>query len=302
MTQISKRKTVAQIATLRGQGIHSGEQVTLRIRPAACGTGLVFISEKHRSQVAVSPFHVVGTTNAVTLGNREWHVQTVEHLLAALAAAGISDALLEVDAPEIPIMDGSSEPFYQAVQDAGIVEYEEQLEPIRLHTPVWVVDGEKYLVALPDDQLRVTYSIDFNHPLLKGQTISMDLGGDRLAREILPARTFGFLKDVEAMKAKGLIKGGSIENAIVLTDDGYLNESLRFEQECVRHKVLDLIGDLYLLGRPLIAHLIASRAGHALDVALGRKIYTQVAMNELQQRKETRFAGGPLRASEGQVR
>jgi UDP-3-O-[3-hydroxymyristoyl] N-acetylglucosamine deacetylase len=283
------RRTISREARLSGIGLHSGETVNLWLAPAPAGTGLVFRSTTpDQGDIAVSPFNVIDTVNAVTLGNRRWKVQTVEHLLAALAALSITDLYMTLDSFEAPILDGSSAGFYEALTGAGVVDLDERLEPIRLQTAAWVVDGDKYLVALPHDGLRVTYSIDFNHPLLRAKTIQIDLDGDALAREILPARTFGFLRDVEAMRARGLIKGASIDNAVVLTEDGYLNDSLRFEEECVRHKILDLIGDLYLLGRPLHAHLIASRAGHTLDAALARKIYTQAAMDELSRRKEDR--------------
>ncbi len=281
----SHRRTIAREIQLRGIGLHSGETVHLHCAPASAGTGLVFRhTNRNYGEIQVSPFNVTETVNAVTLASRHWRVQTVEHLLAALAALRISDLYLTLDAQEIPIMDGSSAEFYAALVDAGVVDLPESLAPIRLQNAAWVVEGNKYLVALPHDGLRITYTIDFDHPDLRGRTLTIDLDDEGIAREILPARTFGFLRDVEALKAKGLIKGASEENAVVLTDDGYLN-ALRFPEECVRHKALDLIGDLYLLARPVEAHFIAHRAGHALDVALARKIYMQAAMDELGRRK-----------------
>lgn len=282
---VCRRRTLAHTIDLSGVGLHSGEIVHLRCEPAPAGSGLVFRHNKaSNGEIPVSPFHVAETVNAVTLANRSWRVQTVEHLLAALAALRITDLYLFLDAQEIPIMDGSAAEFYAAFASAGIVELDEELSPIQLKNPAWVVDGNKYLVALPHDGLRISYTIDFNHPDLRGQSMTMDLDDETIAREILPARTFGFLRDVEALKARGLIKGASAENAVVLTDDGYLNER-RFPEECVRHKALDLIGDLYLLARPVEAHFIAHRAGHAMDVALARKIQMQAAMDELGRRK-----------------
>lgn len=282
------RKTIKNPIKLEGKGIHSGERVHLNLLPAECGQGLVFRSIQKDStlgsRIEVSPENVKGTVHAVTLSNGDWQIQTVEHVLAALATAGVTDLTMEVDSQEVPIMDGSAQPFYMGLMSAGIHEYAEEIEPIKIHTPVWVVEDNKYLVALPHAGLRITYNIDFPHPELRGQSISLDIDESTLAEQILPARTFGFLKEVEAMKARGLIKGASEENAVVLTETGYLND-LRYPEECVRHKVLDLIGDLYLLGRPLQGHFIASRAGHALDVALGRNILAQQRADELSNRR-----------------
>ncbi len=279
------RATVRGPVTIAGTGLHSGRTVTLKLFPARAGTGLVFLPVKgNKGKIPVSPFYVTDTRQAVTLGNRNWEVRTVEHLLAGLAAAGVTDAFLEIDALEIPIMDGSSAPFYDAVMAVGIEPFRVPLDPIRLTTPIWVVDKDRYLVALPHDTTRVTYSIDFDHPALRGQTLVIDLDQKSFVTEIASARTFGFYRDLEAMQARGLARGASPDNAVVLTDDGYMNE-LRYENECLRHKVLDLIGDLYLMGRPLQAHVIAHRAGHSLDVTLAKQILTRAAMDELASRK-----------------
>jgi len=281
------RRTVRNPVLLKGAGLHSGETVRLEMAPAPAGTGLIFRNtDASLGDIPVSPFHVSETVNAVTLSNRKWRVQTVEHLLAALATLGLTDLILTLDAEEVPILDGSSLVFYEAL--AGETQdLAESVAPVRLTNAVWVVEGDKYLVALPHDGLRVTYSIDYNHPLLRGKSMTIDLDPETLAREILPKRTFGFLRDVEALSAKGLIKGAGLENAVVLTEDGAVNE-MRHPEECIRHKILDLIGDLYLLGRPLHAHIIASKAGHALDVSLARKILTTAAMDELGRRRGQR--------------
>lgn len=185
-------------------------------------------------------------------------------------------------------MDGSSLPFWEGIRSSGIKELEETIEPIRISHPMWVVDGDKYLVMLPSDELKVTYNIDFNHPLLRGQSYTTKLDENILGEDILPARTFGFLKDVEALQSRGLALGGSLDNAVVLTDDGYLNESLRYENECVRHKILDLVGDLAVMGRPFLGHLIASKAGHALDISLAKCIMSKVTGDELTSFKSKR--------------
>lgn len=280
------RRTLKSETTVTGVGVHSGETVHLKMTPAPAGTGLVLrSSSREDGEIEVSPYRVVNTLNAVTLSNGKWQVQTVEHLLAALATASVTDLYIELDSFELPIMDGSGAEFYAAIMTAGVVELDEMIEPIRLTSAVWVVEGDKYLVALPHDGLRVSYHIDYQHPLLSGKSLTIDLDAETLADEILPARTFGFLRDVDHLKSKGLIKGASLDNAVVLTEDHYLNDDLRFPEECIRHKVLDLIGDMYLLARPIQAHFIASKAGHGLDVALARRIMTQVSVDELARKR-----------------
>jgi UDP-3-O-[3-hydroxymyristoyl] N-acetylglucosamine deacetylase len=279
------RKTVAKTIRMEGIGLHSGRTVHLNIHPAEFGTGLQFLHGRALSftKIPVHVDYVVDTGNAVTLGRDGVRIQTIEHLMAALHSLGITDAKLEIDSNEVPIMDGSSLPFLESIQDTGFEISKQEIQPIEIHNPIWVVDGDKYLVLLPADTLKVTYSIDFKHPLLQGQTLTTELDTDTILNDILPARTFGFLKDVEYLQSKGLALGGSLDNAVVLTEDGYLNDSLRFENECVRHKVLDLIGDLAVLGRPFTGHLIASKAGHALDISLARCILEQERQNELRQ-------------------
>lgn len=294
----ANRATIQKTKLIQGIGLHSGEEVHLKISPARAGNGLVFrASGSQKGDIPVTPFNVVDTLQAVTLGNSNWRISTVEHLLAGLATAGITDADFEIDAPEIPIMDGSARPFYEAIQEAGVQDLGVPCEPIVINTPVWVVEGDKYVIALPHDGFRVTYTINFNHPMLNGRTLNMDLSTQMCAEEILPARTFGFFKEAEALKAKGLALGASLDNAVVMTDDGYMNESLRFENECVRHKALDLIGDLYLMGRPIQAHIIASKAGHKLDVALGKNILNAKAKDELTARRRVPVESAAVRSS-----
>jgi len=284
------RATLKKEITIEGIGLHSGCKVTLKLIPAPAGNGLVFRGRGSRTQgdIPVTPYHVIDTQQAVTLGNGVWTVSTVEHLLAALAVAGVTDLDMEIDAPEMPILDGSAEPFYMAVMEAGIRDLDEPLEPITLNFPVWAVQEDRYIIALPYDGFRVTYGISFDHPLLRGQSLTLDLNSETCVTDILPARTFGFFKDLKHMQSKGLALGASLDNAIVLTDDGVMNEALRFENECIRHKTLDLLGDLFLIGRPLKAHIIASKAGHMLDVALGQNILDITSGDELEMRREIR--------------
>jgi UDP-3-O-[3-hydroxymyristoyl] N-acetylglucosamine deacetylase len=292
MNSNTKRKTIKNKISLNGIGLHSGKTVKMQLHPADSGTGINFIpnsSSSKKFKIPVSLDYVVDTSNAVTLGDGIHTIQTVEHLLAALYTRGITDLLIEIDSLEIPIMDGSSLPFMEAISPENMIEHEDEVEPIRVMNPVWVVDGDKYLVILPSDSLKVTYHIDFKHPLLKGQSYTTEIDNSILEKEILPARTFGFLKDVKALQERGLALGGSLNNAIVLSEDGYLNESLRFDNECVRHKILDLVGDLSIVGRPIIGHILASKAGHALDISMGKLLLSKFTGNEISKFKSKRY-------------
>ncbi len=294
------RATLANTVTIEGTGIHSGETGQIVLKPAEAGTGLIFKGTGSRiGDIPVSPFYAQDGVQAVTLGNRHWQIKTVEHLLCAMAAAGISDCIMETTMSEVPILDGSSQPFYDLIMEAGVQDLDEPMEPLKLSNPVWVIENDRYVVALPSEEFKVTYTIDYPHPMLRGQTMTMGLNAENLIEDILPARTFGFLKDVEELRKRGLIQGGSLDNAVVLTEDGYLNDDLRFEDECIRHKILDLVGDLYLLGRPLKAHIVAFRAGHSLDISLGKKIQTRIAMDELASRKERIERAEPVSISGG---
>ena len=288
---LKKRRTIKNEITISGIGLHSGKQVTMKMHPAESGDGITFIpnsSSFKKFKIPVSLEYVVDTSNAVTLGDGIYTIQTVEHLLAALHTRGITDMLIEIDSLEIPIMDGSSQPFMEAIPLESIHEFSEEVEPIRVINPIWVVDGDKYLVILPSDTLKITYHIDFKHPLLRGQSFTTDINEEILEKEILPARTFGFLRDVKALQERGLAMGGSLDNAIVLSDEGYLNESLRFENECVRHKILDLVGDLSIIGRPIIGHILASKAGHALDISMGKLLLSKFTGDEVSKFKSKR--------------
>lgn len=194
MKEILYRRSIQDTVRIKGIGLHSGKEVNLTAHPAPSGTGIVFEYRKGLEKASISAelSNVVDTSNATTLGDGIHKIQTVEHLLAAVYALGLTDLILEIDAVEVPIMDGSSLPFLQALESAGIIEYPEIVEPIYIQSPLWVVDGDKYLVLLPSDELKVTYTIDFNHPLLKGQSITVSLDREKIKQEILPARTFGF--------------------------------------------------------------------------------------------------------------
>ncbi len=276
------KATLKDTVKLKGIGLHTGNESKIKIYPANVNTGIVFRSiKKEKGEIQVTPWNVKNTRNAVSISNGIWEIHTIEHLLFAFAIAGITDAYVELSSNEIPILDGSSKEFYEAIQSAQIFEFSNyQNVPIKLVNPVWVVSEDKYIIAVPSDEFKITYTIDYEHPDLKGRSLHIKLNSKVAEKEILSARTFGFLKDVEYLRSQGLIKGASLDNALVLTENGYLNER-RYIDECIRHKVLDLVGDLYLLGKPLIAHIIAYRSGHSLDIALAKNILKNLENDEL---------------------
>lgn len=269
------RKTIKHPDMLEGVGLHSGETMKIFFHPAEEGTGITFFRKTgtdRRKHLQVKLENVIDTSLAVTVGNKDYHVQTIEHLMYAIYVSGITDLLIEIQGgSEIPILDGSAKPFLDALQNMEFHEYPEEVEPIEISSPVMVTDGNRYLVAMPAENFKVSYHIDYPHPELKNMSLQVDFNHDTFHNRIASARTFGFLKDVEYLKKRGLAQGGSTENVLVFSPDGYVNEP-RFKDEPLYHKVLDLVGDLALVGRPIHAHILGSRGGHALDVAFGKKL------------------------------
>jgi UDP-3-O-[3-hydroxymyristoyl] N-acetylglucosamine deacetylase len=210
--------------------------------------------------------------HATTLSRDGVSVETVEHLLAALFALGVDDASIEVSGPEIPILDGSAAPFVLLIHEAGTRPHKEARQYLKVTKPVEVVRGSKVARLSPADHFEVSYTIGFDHPLLRHQGRTVRITAETFVEELAPARTFGFLRDVETMRKNGLALGGSLENAVVIGETGVLNNALRFEDEFVRHKAMDAVGDLALLGHPLLARLEAVKAGHALHAALAQKL------------------------------
>ena len=256
-----------------GIGLHSGRKVKLTLRPAPADTGIVFRRvDRGRCEIPATSEHIARLNHATCLSKDNVRIETVEHLLAALAALGVDNAIIELDAPEVPIMDGSAAPFIYLIHEAGIRSLARQRSYMKLTRPVAVESDGRQVAAYPSDSLRVSYTISFDHPLLRHQQRSFEIEEASFIEEIAPARTFGFLKDVEQMRQAGLALGGSLDNAVVLGEAGVLNNRLRFPDEFVRHKILDILGDLSLLGRPLLAHIVAVRAGHNLHSQLVRQI------------------------------
>ena len=228
----------------------------------------------HRPRRRRNPGHVshlAAFQYATGLARETGSVDTVEHLLAALASQGVDNAVVELDHPEVPIMDGSAAPFVFLVNEAGIRKLSTPRRYLRVRQPLSLSHGDKRIAVYPADEFKVTYSISFDHPLLRQQTRSMTITEESFAEDIAPARTFGFLKEVEMLRQRGLALGGSLDNAVVLGETGVLN-TLRFEDEFVRHKILDVVGDLSLVGYPIIGHLVVERGGHALHTAFASRL------------------------------
>jgi UDP-3-O-[3-hydroxymyristoyl] N-acetylglucosamine deacetylase len=267
------QRTLKQEVNFEGIGLHTGRHCKVCLKPAPRDTGILFIRTDKDSIIKASINAVTDTAFATTLGFNGAKIRTVEHILATLAGLGVDNAYVEVNGPEIPILDGSSIELTSLILNGGISKQSKKRPFIRITRPIVLTDGHAEIAAFPYNGRRITYRIHFNHHLLGEQKMSLDLTEENFAIEIAPARTFGFLKDVEYLKANGFARGGSFENAIILGENGVLNSSgLRFKDEFVRHKILDLIGDFSLLGFPIFGHIIANKSGHTTNLKFLKKI------------------------------
>ena len=267
--------TIDKAVAISGIGLHSGERINMTLRPAESGTGVVFhrLVGPQTVSIPARAENVVDTRLATVLGRGEVRISTVEHLLATLAAYGIDNLHIDIDGPEVPVMDGSAAPFASLIEAAGLRKLSKSRTYLAIRQPVTVSDGEKRVNIIPSRFFRMTYDIAFEHPCISLQQRSLKITAETFRRELASARTFGFLRDVERLKAIGLARGGSLDNAIVIDDQRILNpEGLRFPDEFVRHKILDAIGDLSLIGYPILGHVRALKAGHDINHRLVEKI------------------------------
>ncbi|MDH5631951.1 MAG: UDP-3-O-acyl-N-acetylglucosamine deacetylase [Gammaproteobacteria bacterium] len=295
--------TLGNSISATGIGLHTGQRVGITLRPAPEGFGIQFsrVDLNPVVQISARPENVGDTRLSTVLEKDGVQISTVEHLMAALAGLGIDNVRVDVDGPEVPIMDGSASPFVFLIESAGIVAQNFPREFIRILKPVEVRDGDKWARLEPADTFNIEFSIDFQHPVLRqsGQTVTFNFGTNSFIRDVSRARTFGFVRDVEALRAQGLILGGGLENAIVLDDKGILNEDkLRYFNEFVKHKVLDAFGDLYLLGRPIIGAFRAHKSGHSLNNRLIRTLL-ETSNWERITRIENSVESDPISASAG---
>jgi UDP-3-O-[3-hydroxymyristoyl] N-acetylglucosamine deacetylase len=286
---MSYRRTLRQEVGCTGIGLHSGRPVRLRLLPAPAHHGIRFRRTDVAVEIPATLGHLSRQDHATTLCQDGVSVDTVEHLLSALYALGVDDVLVEVDGPEIPILDGSAAPFVILIHEAGLRPLKALRRHLKVTKPVEVVRGGKWARLVPAEHFEISYVIGFDHPLLRHQATSVRITPRTFTDLVAPARTFGFLREVETLRRNGLALGGSLENAIVIGESGVLNK-LRFEDEFVRHKVLDAVGDLALLGHPLLGRLEASKAGHALHAAVAQKLLaTADAWELLPEENEPRF-------------
>ncbi len=272
------QQTLAAAVTCSGVGLHSGQPVTITLRPAPPDTGVVFVSRNGNvsSSLSASIEHCVPTELCTAIRANGFQVKTIEHVLAALSGLNVDNVYVDVSATEVPVMDGSAGPFVRLIQSVGVISQNRKQPFLKIMAPLEVSEGSKRVWIEPSSTPRITYSIHYDHPLINTQTYVHDCSAGAFENHIAEARTFGFLHEVQALWARGLGQGGTLDNTVVLSKDGIVNESgLRFLDEFVRHKVLDLIGDFSLLGMPFIGHIVAERSGHALHTRLVQQILEQ---------------------------
>jgi UDP-3-O-[3-hydroxymyristoyl] N-acetylglucosamine deacetylase len=266
---LKPEQTIRTSVECKGVGLHSGAPVRLRIQPAPAGSGIVFRrTDLDDFEVEATGRNLARVSYATSLMKKGVLISTTEHLLSAFIGAGIDNAIVELDNLELPILDGSARPFVEMIQKAGIRKQRRPRSYMRIRRELELREGNKFIAVYPADSYSVSYTINFPHPLIGKETFRVDLSDGNYLREIAPARTFGFLHEADAMRQQGLIRGASTDNAIVLTRDQVMNPPLRYSDEFVRHKVLDLIGDLALVGKQILGNIVADRAGHAMHTAL----------------------------------
>jgi len=264
-----KQRTLDHAIRCSGIGLHSGKKIDLVLHPAEVDTGIVFVRSDLAVEIKGQVSSVVDTKLCTTIGNGEATIATVEHIMSALAGLGIDNARIDVNGEEVPVMDGSASPFIFLIQCAGIVEQNKAKKVLRIKKRVSIEDKDKSCALYPASGFRVSYLLDYTHPLLSNCKVSFDFSRQGYSREVSRARTFGFIHEVEALQKAGLALGGSMDNAVVLDKYGVLNEGgLRYADECARHKVLDTVGDLFLAGYPIVGAFEGERSGHAMNCQL----------------------------------
>jgi len=269
------QRTIEESVDCVGIGLHSGKKVTLRIRPASIDTGIVFVRTDlaGKPEIKATVENVVDTSYATTVGINDARVSTIEHLMASFAGLGIDNAIVEVDAPEIPIMDGSAAPFLFLLKSAGIRTQDASKTFMVIKKPIRVEGSGGHASFLPSRELKLSCGIDFGHTMLKKQSLRLKFSDTMFEKELSRARTFCFLKEVDALREQGLIRGGSLDSAVVIDDFRVVNkEGLRYEDEFVRHKALDALGDISLLGMPVIGTLDTYKSGHTLNHLLTKEV------------------------------
>mgnify|MGYP001289241123 CR=1 FL=1 len=270
-----KRKTIAKEITYEGIGLHKGELIKIKLIPATKKTGIIFKRidlKENENEVTMNLENTFDLTRGTNLKNKyDAKIHTIEHFLSVLSIFEITDLIIEIDGNELPIGDGSAKIFGELIKNTGTCDLNSEIEELIITEPVYLTKGDKHIIALPYDGFKITYTIKFDHTFLKTQMLEIDLNKESFLKEIAPARTFGFDYEIEYLKQNNLALGGTLDNAIVINKNGIDNPSgLRFEDEFVRHKILDIIGDLKVINKPIKGHIIAVKAGHALDIEFAK--------------------------------
>ncbi|HEX5230524.1 MAG TPA: UDP-3-O-acyl-N-acetylglucosamine deacetylase [Bryobacteraceae bacterium] len=275
--------TVQRPVEARGVGLHHGVPVSIRILPAPPSTGIVFVrTDLDNFHVPASWRYVARVSYATSLMRQSVLISTTEHLLSVFYSMGVDNAYVEIDNLEVPILDGSGSPYVELLKEAGLKSYRRRKRFLFIRRPVTVESGSKRITILPSDRFLLTCDVFYDHPLIGKQSLDLEVTPERYAHEIAPARTFGFEHELDQMRDMGLIRGAALENAICFNRQTVVNPGgLRFRDECCRHKALDLIGDLALIGKPLLGHVIAERAGHAMHTALVARIMSDPSLYEI---------------------
>lgn len=268
------QKTIAKEISFSGRGLHTGQTITISLKPARDDAGLTFVRNKNgsRQTIKADVASVMNAPRRTTLGTEDFKVHTVEHMLAALTGMEIDNLEIEIDGEEIPEIDGSAMPYVKLIKDAGIKQQSKPRRFLRPSSAVAVSDGEAYLAVLPSDKFKISFTIDYARPGLKSQYASFELNSDNFVKELAPARTFCFEDEIKQLQHQGLGKGANYKNTVVIGSEGIVNGELRFENEFVRHKILDLLGDLTLIGGPLHAEVVAVKSGHSANLKLAREL------------------------------
>ena len=268
------QKSIARDITYSGVGLHTGNETIINFKPALPDSGVKFvrIDLEGKPSIPCDIDHVIDVARGTTLGEGEAKVHTVEHVLAALAGLGIDNLIVEINANEPPVVDGSAMPFIETLSEAGVITQDKPKKFFEISEPIYISHDGVMLAVFPDPGLHISFTLNYDHPALKSQFASFEITEDIFKKEIAQARTFCFLQEVESLQEHGLIKGGSLDNAVVIGDESIPVDTLRYEDEFVRHKILDLVGDFYLLGAPIKGHIVAIKSGHALNVQMVRRL------------------------------
>jgi len=268
-----RERTIKREIRCSGIGLHSGQEVNLTLKPAPARSGILFKRvDLGGLIIPLKEEYIADSWHATSIVKGDVQISTVEHLLGALYALGVDNIVIELTSCEVPIMDGSAAPFIWLLHQAGFKRLPVPRRYIQIKKPIRVDEEGRSIAVYPADSFKISYLIEFEHPLVRRQFLSLPITPKNFVEEIAPSRTFGFLKEVELLRRKGLARGGSLDNAIIIGDDSILNQKLRFPDEFVRHKILDAIGDLAFLGAPILGHIVAFRAGHSLHLRLVQKI------------------------------